>query len=88
MFKITEGTLKLINGLSAGKRAKVDAIIRAHVDACRKNGFQPDNLERVFIEAVEIVELEERFPEEKPEPEGNRWDPVRRYEQYRSPKAF
>ncbi|HMV49520.1 MAG TPA: hypothetical protein PLD20_25365 [Blastocatellia bacterium] len=86
MMKITSDTLKLINRLPRDKREKVDAIVRRHVQACQKNGFLPENLERVYIEAVEMVDINERFPEV--EAEDNRtWEPFRHYEQYVSPKA-
>ncbi len=87
MVKITSDTLKRVNKLPQGQREKVDGIVRAHVRACQNNGFEPENLERVYIEAMEQVKIEERFPETEPEAIGNRWEPVRRYEQYRSPKA-
>ncbi len=86
MMKITSDTLKLINRLPQDKREKVDAIVRRHVQACQKNGFLPENLERVYIEAVEMVDINERFPEV--EAGDNRtWEPFRHYEQYVSPKA-
>ena len=86
MMKITSDTLKLVNRLPKDKRERVDAIVRRHVQACQKNGFLPENLERVYIEAVEMVDIEERFPEV--ETEDNRtWEPFRHYEQYVSPKA-
>lgn len=86
MMKITSDTLKQINRLPKDKREKVDAIVRRHVRACQKNGFNPENLERVYIEAVEMVDLEERFPEPAIQEERN-WEPLRHYDQYISPKA-
>lgn len=86
MMKITSDTLKLINRLPKDKREKVDAIVRRHVRACQKNGFNPENLERVYIEAVEMVDLEERFPEPMIR-EDRSWEPFRHYDQYISPKA-
>ncbi len=86
MMKISTDTMKLINNLSKAKREKVDAIVRRHVAACHRNGFQPENIERVLIEAVEMVDLEKRFPEPKVE-EVRDWQPARHYEQYVSPKA-
>ncbi|MGE0887275.1 MAG: hypothetical protein AB7P14_27460 [Blastocatellales bacterium] len=86
MMKITSDTLKLINRLPKDKREKVDAIVRRHVRACQKNGFNPENLERVYIEAVEMVDLEERFPEPVTKEDRN-WEPFRHYDQYISPKA-
>jgi len=85
-MKLSNDTLKLVNRLSMHKREKVDAIVRRHVVACHKNGFPPENLDRVYIEAIELVDLEERFPEQEPE-ESRDWEPFRRYDQYVSPKA-
>lgn len=86
MTKITSDTLKLINRLSDTKRQKVDAIVRRHVRACHQNGFDPENLDRVYIEAIEMVDIEDRFPE--PVAGERNWDPLRDYGQYRSPKAL
>jgi hypothetical protein len=86
MMKISSDTLKMVSKLSKKKREKVDVIVRRHVAACHKNGFQPENMERVYIEAMEMVELEDRFPEPHVEERRN-WDPARRYDQYVSPRA-
>ncbi|HKX28160.1 MAG TPA: hypothetical protein VJ302_10730 [Blastocatellia bacterium] len=86
MMKLSCDTLKMINRLPKKKKERVDAIVRRHVGACQKNGFQPENLERVYIEAMEMVELEERFPEPVSE-ETRDWEPARHYDQYVSPKA-
>jgi hypothetical protein len=85
-MKISNDTLRMINKLSKKRREKVDAIVRRHVSACQKNGFYPENMERVYIEAIEMVELEERFPEPVVE-ETRDWEPARHYDQYVSPKA-
>ena len=87
MMKISNDTLKLIDRLSQTKREKVDAIVRRHIRACQRNGFQPENMERVFIEAVEMVDLEDRFPESGAEDRRD-WEPVRSYNQYISPKVI
>ena len=58
MIRLTAETLRMINSLPTEKREKVDAIVRRHIRACRKNGFLPESLERVFIEAIEMVEQE------------------------------
>lgn len=86
MVKISSDTLKLINKLSKKKREKVDAIVRRHVAACQRNGFDPENLDRVYIEAVEMINLEVKFPEPSAE-ESRDWEPARHYDQYISPKA-
>jgi len=85
-MKISNDTLRMINKLSKKRREKVDVIVRRHVAACQKNGFYPENMERVYIEAIEMVELEERFPEPVVE-ETRDWEPARHYDQYVSPKA-
>ena len=85
-MKLSNDTLKLINRLSKDKRAKVDAIVRRHVTACHKNGFPPENIDRVYIEAAELVDLEELHPEPVLE-EIRDWEPARHYDQYVSPKA-
>ena len=85
-MKLSNDTLKVINKLSKGKREKVDAIVRRHVAACYKNGFPPENLDRVYIEAIEIVDLEALHPEPQVE-EVRDWEPARHYDQYVSPKA-
>lgn len=87
MMKITNDTLRLINKLPDDKRQKVDAIVRRHVRACQQNGFNPENLERVYIEAVEMVDIEDRFPEPIVEETNRTWEPLRHYDQYISPKA-
>lgn len=86
MMKLTNDTVKMIDLLPIEKREKVERIVRRHVAACQKNGFLPESLERVYIEAVEMVDLEERFPEPQIE-EIRDWEPLRRYDQYVSPKA-
>jgi len=86
MVKISSDTLKLINKLPKKKKERVDAIVRRHVAACQRNGFEPENLDRVYIEAIEMIDLEVQFPE--PTVEENRdWEPARHYDQYISPKA-
>ncbi len=86
MVKISSDTLKLINKLPKRKKEKVDAIVRRHVAACQRNGFDPENLDRVYIEAAEMVDLEAKFPEPIAE-ETRDWEPLRHYDQYVSPKA-
>jgi hypothetical protein len=51
------------------------------------NGFQPENLERVYQEAIEIIRLEGP-PMKDPALVANKYEPTRRYEQYRSPRAL
>ena len=85
-MKVTTDTLKLLSRVSRDHRDKIETIVRRHVSAFYRNGFPPENLDRVYLEAMEIVNLEERFPEPVTE-ESRDWEPVRRYDQYVSPKA-
>lgn len=87
MMKITSDTLKSLNKLPDIKRQKVDAMVRRHVRACQQNGFDPENLERVYIEAIEMVDIEDRFPEASVSEDNRNWEPFRQYDQYISPKA-
>lgn len=83
---LSKDTLKLVNGLPKEKRAKVLEIVRRHLVASYKNGCPPESMDRIYLEAVEVAELEMKFPEQ-PSEERRDWEPVRRYEQYVSPKA-
>lgn len=83
---MTMETIRMIEDLAEEKREKVELIVRRHVAACQRNGFLPENLERVYIEAVEMVDLEERYPEPVVE-EIRDWEPLRRYDQYVGPRA-
>lgn len=85
MTRLSDQTIKLINQLPQDTRAKVDQIIRTHLAACLKNGSPVENMERLFIEAVEVVKLEERSPETRMEFDPN-WEPFRHYDQYSSPR--
>lgn len=87
MIKISSDTLKMINDLSEEKKMRVEAIVRRHVAACLKNGFDPENMDRAYIEAIEMVELEDKHPEPRHEEPVRDWEPARRYDQYVSPKA-
>jgi hypothetical protein len=86
MMKISNDTLRTLNKLPKMKREKVDAMVRRHIAACQRNGFMPENIERAFIEAIEMVDLEKKFPEPMVE-EIRDWQPARHYDQYVSPKA-
>ena len=59
-MKISSDILKLINRLSDEERAKVEKVVKRHVAACFRNGFPPENMDRVYIEAIEIIESAQR----------------------------
>lgn len=86
-MKISDQTLKMISQLPPNTRTKVDKVIRTHVAACMKTGSPIENLDRLFIEAVEIVKLEERVPEMRYEFIAD-VEPYRHYDQYSSPREL
>ncbi|HZN11698.1 MAG TPA: hypothetical protein VFC61_08470 [Blastocatellia bacterium] len=85
-MKLSSHALRSLQDLDATGREAVEQIVRAHIRACRLNGFQPENLERVYQEAIEIIRLE--GPPKKDSAVANKYEPTRRYEQYRSPRAL
>lgn len=86
-MKLSAHALRALQDLDEIGREAVEHIVRSHVHACRLNGFQPENLERIYQEAIEIIRLEG-----PPKKEGgfsvSKYEPTRRYEQYRSPRAL
>ena len=86
-MKISDQTLKMINQLSPDTRSKVDKVVRTHVQACLRTGSPVENFDRLLIEAVEIVRLEERVPEMRLEYSAE-WEPYRHYDQYISPREL
>ena len=47
-MKLANETMKVINKLTSEKREKVEAVVRRHITACLKNGFPPENIDRVL----------------------------------------
>ena len=86
-MKLSSHALRALQELDDSGREAVEQIVRSHIRACRLNGFQPENLERVYQEAIEIVRLEGP-PKKDPMLTTNKYEPTRRYEQYRSPRAL
>jgi hypothetical protein len=85
-MKVSNDIASMMNKLSRETRAKVEAVVRRHVAACYRNGFPPENLERVYIEALDVVRMEEKFPDVVDHSPRD-WEPLRHYDQYISPKA-
>ena len=85
-MRLSNDVLKLVNKLPEAKRNKVAQIVRRHLIACQKNDCPPESLDRVYLEAIEVAEMELRNPEPE-KPEFRTWEPARRYDQYVSPKA-
>jgi hypothetical protein len=86
-MKLSAHALRALQELDDNGRDAVEQIVRAHIRACRLNGFQPENLERVYQEAIEIIRLEGP-PKKDLAMSANKYEPTRRYEQYRSPRAL
>ena len=86
-MKLSAHALRSLQELDETGREAVEQIVRAHIRACRLNGFQPENLERVYQEAIEIIRLEGP-PKKDSATSANKYEPTRRYEQYRSPRAL
>jgi len=83
-MKVSVQVEKEFGQLSQDRREKVEAIVRRHVAACRKLGFAPDALDRVWIEAIQEVRIEELHPQTVTEDWKDR-EPERRYDVYTSP---
>ncbi len=82
---ITNDTLRKVNSLSDDKRAKVIQIVKRHLKACARNGCPTESMDRVYLEAIDVAEMETKFPETKKD-SFRAWE-VRHYDQYISPNA-
>lgn len=87
VMKLSAHALRALDELDEIGKQAVEQMVRAHVRACRLNGFQPENLERVYQEAIEIIRLEGP-PRRDAGISVSKHEPTRRYEQYRSPRAL
>ncbi|MCI0666292.1 MAG: hypothetical protein L0220_35015 [Acidobacteria bacterium] len=87
MMKIPKDIQQVLRELSAEKREKVEAIVRRHVEACHRMGIEPEYMDRVWIEAIESVEIAEKFPGPSVEEPWPEYEPLRSYDVYRSPRA-
>ncbi len=82
---ITNDTMRKVNSLPDDKRNKVIQIVKRHLKACAKNGCPTESMDRVYLEAIDVAEMETKFPEVKKD-SFREWE-VRHYDQYISPKA-
>ena len=85
-MRIQKGLIDAVKKLPRKKREQVEAIVRRHLAACRGVGVEPENMDRVWIEAMEMVEIDRSFTKTMNErwPE---WESLRRYDVYENPKA-
>ncbi len=86
-MKISADIQKAVKALPDDKRKKVEAIVRRHIEACQRMGVEVEYLDRVWIEAMEAVEVEEKFPELAEDGPWPEYEPERRYRVYDSPRA-
>jgi hypothetical protein len=84
-MRTSADVLRALEALTQDQRDRVDKIVREHVRACHRNGFQPETMDRVWIEAIEVERLEAREP--KASVVKRDFEPARRYTQYTAPKS-
>ena len=77
---------KKMRELPESSRREVRAVVQRDVNACRRLGIVPENMERVWIEAIEAVQIDDRYAEKLKE-KWPEWEPIRKYDVYDSPKA-
>lgn len=86
-MKIPGDVQKVVKALPLEKRRRVEAIVRRHVDACNRMGVDVEYIDRIWIEAVESIDIEEKFPELSLNDKWPRLEPARRYDVYVNPRA-
>jgi hypothetical protein len=86
-MKFPENVRKALDALPQSKRDRVQGIVRRHVNACRRMGVELEFMDRVWLEAIEAVENEERFDEPFESEQWPEYAPVRSYEVYRAPRV-
>ncbi|MBO0720720.1 MAG: hypothetical protein J2P41_07855 [Blastocatellia bacterium] len=86
-MKTPEDIKNALNAMSAEKRTKVEGIVRRHIEACKRMGVEVEYIDRVWIEAIEAVGIEEKFPEIVVEDNWPDVEPARRYDVYEPPRA-
>jgi hypothetical protein len=84
---ISDKTVKMMSELSSETKTRVRKMVRKHVAACAKFGSPIENLDRLLIEAVEVVRLERSHPELKLE-YVKEYEPFRHYAQYTKPRVL
>jgi hypothetical protein len=83
-MKVSNEVLKSLQKLPDEQRRKAEAIINRYCKACESQGVPLDSLDRVVIESVEAVRLEDEN-EYLQEHSWPRFAPLRRYDVYSSP---
>lgn len=87
MTAITSTTLRRLQSLTPDDYTEVIKLVTRHTAACRRAGFVPESLERVVLEAMEIVA--KGWQSEYGDGPDEGWKllsgEVRSYGQYKSP---
>lgn len=86
-MKFPENVRRALDALPQSKRDRVQAIVRRHVSACRRMGVELEFMDRVWLEAIEAVENEEKFNEQFESEQWPEYAPARSYEVYRPPRV-
>jgi hypothetical protein len=85
-MKTTADIRRMVEALPPEKREQVEAIVRRHLAACHRLGVTPDAMDRVWIEAMEAIRLDEQFTEKMDE-KWPEWNALWRYDVYEAPRA-
>ncbi len=83
-MKISADVQRMVNELPLETRKKVEAVVKRHLKACQSVGVEPESLDRVWIEAVDVIRSDEHFTETMDE-KWPEWEPLRSYDVYSSP---
>lgn len=84
MTKIAADIQKRVNELPEETRKKVEKVVVRHLEACRRLGVEPEQMDRVWIEAIEAVHQDQHFTEKMDE-KWPEFEPVRNYGVYTTP---
>lgn len=76
--------IKQLNRLKLDVRAKVDEIVSAHLAARKKLGTPAEDMNRVYLEAIEVAKLEVR--QKDTVSEWGVFEPLRKYDVYTAPR--
>lgn len=85
-FKLSDAVLKSLSGLDDATRERATKMVKTHIAACLRHGAPIENLERVFVEAIDLVKRE---PAEEPVAliDPVMYEPARIYHAYVSPRV-
>lgn len=75
---------KVLAGLPPEKAHRVNVIVNRYLRACDDYGVKPDDLERVYQEAIQMAEIEAGLPSPVVVQHFGA-EPTYRYEQYVTP---